>query len=63
LFDLLIHDSLKEYFNGAYWDYDDENIYFSQKAMKVDEEKNNNYFSDAEWYQLDQHFGSSLYIF
>jgi hypothetical protein len=54
---------MHEYFNGAYWDYDDENIYFSQKAMKVDEEKNNNYFSDAEWYQLDQHFGSSLYIF
>ena len=45
--------------NRAYWDYHDEKLYFSQKEMKVGEEKNSNFVFDAEWINI----GSSLYIF
>lgn len=42
--------------SGAFWDYDDEIFYFSQKEMKVGEEKRNNFVSDSEFYSLDQYW-------
>ena len=47
--------------SGCYWDYDDEKLYFSQKEMKVGEEKNNNFVSDAETYVTDQYWLFSIY--
>ena len=41
---------------GAYWCYDDEKFYFSQKKMGVGEEKNNNFVSDCVSYLLDQYW-------
>jgi hypothetical protein len=46
---------------GCYWDYDDEKLYFHQKEMKVGEEKNNNFVSDAESYVIDQYWLFSIY--
>lgn len=47
--------------NGAFWDADDEKFYFSQKEMKVGDEKNNNFVSDSEFYLLDQNWLFSIY--
>lgn len=49
------------YDEGTYWDYDDEKLYFQQKEMKVGEEKNNNFVSDAETYLTDQYWLFSIY--
>lgn len=46
---------------GCYWDYDDEKLYFSQKEMKVGEEKNNNFVSDAESYLIDEYWLLFIY--
>ena len=46
---------------GSYWDYDDQKLYFQQKEMKVGEEKNNNFVSDAETYLTDQYWLFSIY--
>jgi hypothetical protein len=46
--------------DGCYWDYDDEKLYFSQKEMKVGEEKNNNVVSDSESYIIDQYWLFSI---
>jgi hypothetical protein len=47
---------------GSFWDPDDEKFYFSQKEMKVGEEKNNNFVSDSEFYLLDQYWLFSIYF-
>lgn len=47
--------------NGSYWDSDDEKFYFSQKEMKVGDEKNDNFVSDSESYLLDQYWLFSIY--
>jgi hypothetical protein len=47
--------------DGCYWNYDDERLYFSQKEMKVGEEKNNKFVSDSESYIIDQYWLYSIY--
>lgn len=48
-------------YDGAYWDYDEEKFYISQKEIKVREKKNNNYVSDSKYYVLDQYWLFFIY--
>jgi hypothetical protein len=53
---------MKRFDKGSFWNPDDEKFYFSQKEMKVGEEKNNNFVSDSEFYLLDQYWLFSIYF-
>jgi hypothetical protein len=53
---------MKRFDKGSFWNPDDEKFYFSQKEMKVGEEKNDNFVSDSEFYLLDQYWLFSIYF-